>query len=578
MTPEPAHVPARSRNESPDGGSRLSAQVVALVLAMLASAALLLWLQRGRTFYFDELYFLTTPGDGSLREYFASANGHLIAVPLFLNRAILEVGSSSYFDFGVVQVIGACVVAGLVFEYCRRRIGSTAALFPAVFLLFFGSSWPNLLQPVVGLLAIISAALGLGALLLLERGNRRAGVVAAGLLCLAVGSFAVAFTYVAAAGVSLLVQRRRTELLWVVGAPAVIYLAWRASSLGAGGGDGAELSNVIWLPAYFVDSVYTLTTAVIGLPNAVSDGPLTYMSVYGFSATHLIGGLFLAAAEFALLYQLVRWIRARGPVNPMLWVAVTVLASQWAAQGLTLAEHRTPGEIRYFYPGLIGAILVVAEVARGWRPRRAWRPLIAGVVVIALGLNVVHLFNARASLDSYTRQARADMAVLVLAGDRVSPAFDPSRDAKGLAPATLTVSAGRLQGTAERFGSPGFSAAELLEQPDDFRVEADRLAALATFTVPIDARAIPLRGCRPLAGSRNPRMVAIDDRWVRFSPGPRPSIALGRFADGLPVSYPATRSPTATALGPPPDGATPAWRLRLGPGPAAELCRLVPTG
>ena len=151
-------------------------QWVVLALAIAAFAVLALHQTRGTTFYVDEVNFFQSSHGLEPRWLLAPLNGHLLALPRAIYAICFWLFGPAYLPFRIIQIAGVALVIVLFFAFARRRIGAVA-LAPALVLLFFGSSWETVLSPI-GIPNIWALAAGLGALLALERGDRRGYVSA----------------------------------------------------------------------------------------------------------------------------------------------------------------------------------------------------------------------------------------------------------------------------------------------------------------------------------------------------------------------------------------------------------------
>jgi hypothetical protein len=126
---------------------------------MIASAGLILYLNRGTTFYVDELAWLYDTPDLDVGGIFQPYGGHLIATTRLAYAAILHTIGPEYLAVRVLGVTALLLCTGLLFELMRRRIGSVPALAPTVVLLFFGSAWDYVAIPI-GFSTLLSIAAG----------------------------------------------------------------------------------------------------------------------------------------------------------------------------------------------------------------------------------------------------------------------------------------------------------------------------------------------------------------------------------------------------------------------------------
>ena len=115
-------------------------------------------------------------------------NEHLSLVPVLVFKALFStVGIDSYVPYRVAGLALHCGVVVLLFVYARRRVGDVLALAAAATVLFLGTAWPDVLWPFqIGFLGSLAA--GIGALLALDREDRRGDITAAVLLAVALAS------------------------------------------------------------------------------------------------------------------------------------------------------------------------------------------------------------------------------------------------------------------------------------------------------------------------------------------------------------------------------------------------------
>lgn len=489
--------------------------------AAVASAALLLWLQRDLTYASDEIFWVPLSQE-SFDRFLVPYAGHLLLGPLLVAGAVYDVFGLDFRAFGVVHVIGVATVGLLVFEHCRRRVGPVLALVPGVIVLFLGSSFGPLLQPVFGLQYVLPLAAGIGALLMLERGDRRGDVAASVLLCVALASFSYGIAFLVGAAIAVVLSPNRSRRWPVVAVPLLLYGAWRIYALRFGGSE-VELSNLLWLPAYAVDSLAVIATSLFGQGEWIGDGPLTSLHLRDFEAGRLVAGLGLAALEAIAVAALVLWLRRRRPLPPSFWVALGVLATVWFSHALALATFRPPGEVRYIYPTTVLLVLFAAETARGIRPSRFAVAVFFGITLLALAGNLDRLREGRRIQHAYAVQARDEIALLERHG--VSVGVDELlakvTDLKLRAPVhprefCTTIGAGdgpvevRLSGSGAWLRSPEDTDVRVRRFGDRFAVSAGRARANETVELWIYPdpylEGIPWHALAPSAG------------WIRFCP------------------------------------------------------------
>jgi hypothetical protein len=155
-----------------------------LALALAVAGAFVLWETRGSYFLIDEWIWIVERRDSSVATFLEPHNQHLSLVPLAIYRALFEtVGLDHYWPYRVVLVIGHLTCALVLFIYARSRVGPVLGVAAAVAILFLGPAWQDILWPFQ-VAWLISMAAGVGALLALDRRERRTDFVAVGLLAL----------------------------------------------------------------------------------------------------------------------------------------------------------------------------------------------------------------------------------------------------------------------------------------------------------------------------------------------------------------------------------------------------------
>jgi hypothetical protein len=162
--------------------------------------------------------------------------------------------------------------------------------------------------------------------------------------------------------------------------------------------------------------------------------------------------------------------------------------------------------------------------------------------------------------------------MLDLARDQVEPNYDPRLFVEG---SVVSTPAGEYLRASERFGSPGFSAAELASQPDEVRALADRVLAGA-FELELEPARPPgvaARRCEQRSGAGGPISIQLPPGTaVALRPRALAAASAGRFSDGEPVDLGlVVPGPEAWLTVPDDDSATP-WRLAIATPLALRLC------
>lgn len=560
--------------------SRATEEKVGLILlaaAMASAVALLFWLQRGLAFADDSFNWLALSGIGSDKALIEPYGGHLIFIPMLIFKGGLSAFGTSYTGFGTIQVLLLLLLSGLLYEYGRRRVGPLLALPAAVIVLFLGSSWNVLMQPMLGIQFLCGLVPGVAALLALERGDRKGDVAGCLLLVLATWSFEVGLAFVAGSLVGIALRPDRWRRAWIVAVPLLAYLAWRAWA-SQYGGTGIELSNLVWVPAYAVDSLGDIVVSLFGRFFWVGSSQLTYLHLVGFDYDRLGEGLLLLALEALGIYHVARAVRRRGPIPATLWIALATMLALWAEQGLALSPDRTPGEIRYVFQDAVVFLLVAVEAARGVRATRPAVAIALALTAVAIVGNAARFKEGRDVLAGYSPPAKAAIAVTNLGDAHVSPGFNPAANAPEafVEQGGPQVGAGTIQAISAKFGSPGYSVGQLLAQPEAVRRSADLVAARA-----LDLRLMP--ASRPIPSSCMRRRAS--DGGFALPPGGavlvaerRSPFALRRFASAYAIALGDLPRGRPIALRIPTDAADVPWRGRVQSAGGLSVCPLPADG
>jgi hypothetical protein len=533
-----------------------------LGVAMAVSLALIVAATNGQGFAIDELYYYARVAakDGGLFHYdspfspeylLSPFNGHLALGGRFVYETVFATVGAHYTVFVVINALGICACAGLLFVFARRRIGDVAALAPALLILFFGVAREQFLWPL-DFNTSVALATGLAAILCLQRETRRGDL--AGCLLLAVSAAMIevglAFIFGAALLIAMTPERRRRA--WIVVAPLVLYAIWWIWSAKFGQGE-TELSNITAAPKTIFESIAVSLGALTGTNPVHADS-------FGTEVTTL-GRILAVVGLIALVVRI-----ALRDLPRTIWVWLLTAVTYWTL--LAIAD-RPPQSTRYLLVSAVLVLLVAVDCFRRPLSNRAGAVLMV-LALLPLPANVDALFTGKDQnvLRTDIAKSRAEFAMLELAGERVDPGYVVSADPRvadlggGL---YLGIPAGSYLDSAGENGSIGFSLAELREQPEEIRAIAD--AALAgALQLELESSEAPgaAETCRstkpekdglaivPLSGGLNHVLVA--------GPG-TPLIGLRRFATagpGVPIAK--LRPGGWAVLRLPQDGAEP-WRL-----------------
>lgn len=532
-------------------------QLPALVGATALALAAILVAGRDFTYYnLDELMFWER-GGWSRDWMFEPFLAQLIVLTRIVFQVALDLGDG---DYTVVREIGAvcAVVPGALFFFVARpRVGATAALAMSIALLFMGTAWEYSLWPYQSMSIGLSLSFGLVALLLLERDDRLGDALACLALALSVASFGIGIAFLVAIAVGVLIRADRWRRLWIVALPLALYVAWWIWRVHFQDGQ-VELKSVPLVVPYIARSLISTLAGLAGLSFDFESGP-------GFDVAPVadpVWGVALAAAALAALAVRLR----RGSVPAGLWVAVALLGTYWITGALVIGDlpnFRTAGSPRYLFPSAVMLMLIAAWALDGWRPNK--RVAVGMFVVVGLAMfgNLAQARSGAVYLNAYSDNARAQLAMLELARDRVNPEFNPAHDAKGSASILLVVGAGGYLAGVDRYGhSPAYTIDELSGRSEEVRHGADDVLVKALALRPTAPRGhAASAGCWTVRPNRDgvPTPFELPVAGVVLD-GPQPAtVHVRRFADRTFVEVGDTLAGTRSELRLYPDAAARPW-------------------
>ena len=399
-----------------------------VVAAALIACAVILWLTRTYTFYFDEWTFISTAPDWTLATYFRPHNEHpAILFRLAYSTLLDTVGLRSYLPYMAALVVAHAANVVLLFELVRRRSGDLVALAAALLLLVLGAGWEDLLW-AFQMAWLASVALGLGALLAMQNPRRMA--LATGLLAASLAFSGIGLAFAVAGTVQLLLTpARRRDVLWLV--PVGIGLAAWFVAFGRFGNHPnpqPTAGNLLLDPLY---TLWGMSQSVAGL---IGEG--------GW-----VGAAVLAAAVAALA-----WHWWRHGADSFEIGAATGLVAFYLVTGLTRAQLgvQQSGASRYTYIGALLWLILLAGPARNLPWRGTWRPALTACLFLACFNSAVLLFEFSVAKTAQMERAVADLQAL--AAERGDPCLDPDGHSDLLVMPQVTA---RLYYRAvDRYGDP----------------------------------------------------------------------------------------------------------------------------
>jgi hypothetical protein len=507
---------------------------------------------------------------------------HLILGPVVIYKAIqATIGMESRVPYDVVSVTAFLASVVLLFIYVRRRVGDWVALAAVVPVLFMGSAYEDLLSAFqIGYFG--SMAFGIGALLAIERGDRRGDSIACAAL---VGSLAfaeIALAFAAGVAVAIVLQRGPVRRAWVPAVPLLLYAIWYPTFGQSGaylGPSSFSLHNVASSPPYVLDGFASSIASLLGLGSP---------DILGGS-----GGLDWGRPLLvALAATAVAWVlRERRPTRWWFLIPLTIGITFWFLTAANFTSGRAPNASRYQYVGGVFVLMIAANLAAGWRP--GWRGVLATLAVgaAAAAANLATLHQSYRYLAGISEVVRGGLAGLEMADD-VDPEFVLTPENSDFNYFTL-VKAGPYLSAADKFGSPAYSETELASAPEGAREAADKVLAAA---LPVSLRP---GGVQPPSGGARPRVVGPPNTQssvqgscvtvtgladaapiIALPPGgailrtgggaPHP-LSLRRFAaEGFPVSVGALHGSASLVV--PTDRSGRSWQLQIGGAGPVTAC------
>lgn len=441
---------------------------VLLAVAMCISATWLMIAGKDLALSGDDIFYYARLVDhdgvvsrtGGLEYFLAPHNGHLQVLGKLIYRGLFLTVGTDYTVFRVMEVLAVFASVLLFFILARRRVRPLAALIPSVLLLFFGYAEGSFLWPF-NVHTIGALAFGLGALLALERNDRRGDLATCALLVLSIATVEVGIAFTVGVAVSVLRREDRWRRAWIFVIPFVLFAIWWLWARKFGQSE-VELVNARLIPIDFTNALAAVVGSIFGL-NPTGEGVdtnLTTVTPWGA----VLGGFAVAGLIFRIR-------RGRVPVG--LWVALAVVLFYWLM--ITMAD-RPPDSTRYLFVGAVAIFLIAASALRG---TRIGRPALIGaacVVALAIPQNIDKFYDERASSVTDAEHTGTEYAMLELARNHLRSdyltAADPQIVAVG-GTIFIPLSAYTYLEAADEFGSLAFPLERIRGSSLDLRRIAD---------------------------------------------------------------------------------------------------------
>lgn len=370
----------------------------------LVVCAVLLFVTRNFTFYYDEWTFILTAPDWTLATYFEPHNEHPSMLLRVLYAILLNtVGLRTYVPYMALLYLAHLASVVLMFELVRRRAGEGIAVVAAAILLVLGAGWEDLYW-AWQMAWLASVALGLGALIAIrDPGATRLGVTVI-LLAASVAFSGVGIPFIVSVAVFLALTPARRHDLLALAALAVALLAWYVffGRFGEHPTPQPDALNIVRDPVYVAWGLSQSLGGVIGVTGGV--------------------GVAILVVVIALLA--VAW-RLHRPDALAIGVAVGLIGF-YAVAGLTRAQLglQQSGASRYVYPAAALWLVVLADAARALPWRGTWRPALAACAFLAVFNNAVVLYEFGVAKTVQMQRATADLQAL--ATMRNDPCLNPN--------------------------------------------------------------------------------------------------------------------------------------------------------
>ena len=525
---------------------------------------LLLWGSK-LTFLLDDWEFLLYRRGFNADAILEPHGEHIVVAPVLIYKALLATfGMGSALPFRFTSTALFLLSAVLLFVFLKRRVGQWPALAATAVVLFLGAAWEDLLWSFqIGYFGCM--ALGIGALLALERDDKLGDRLAAALLALAVVFSSLSLPFIAGAAVQVLRRPDRWKRLYIIVIPVADYAIWWL-----GWGHTAEsafsLTNLAKTPAFVLNGLAASLASAFGLAlPAASDsaGGLDW------------GRPLLVAAIVLTVWQLWR-LGFKAP--RWLWVVIAVGGSFWILAGLNQIPGRDPVASRYQYVGVVFLLLFAGELLRGVRVSPKALIAIFAVAAAAIAPNIYLLHNAYDSYRGTSRLEKADLGALDIARGTVEPGFVLEEDIADTG--YVHVDAASYFSAEDEFGTPAYSSDELQEASEPARFAADKVlwAALRPEVTTIPSSQVPARGCAEVPGGPEAGFVDVPPGGGMVVPGSEPieDVKLARFAGGeAPIDL-QQRIEVGEALeiAIPEDRSQVPWRVQLQTAATATVCGL----
>ncbi len=479
--------------------------VWALSGLMALSAAVLLYMGRGLSFFYDEWEWVIHDHSGGLHWLFVAHVGNISVFPAAVYRALFYLIGLNHYAVFRLDVIALHLICGaLVYVTAARRIARPPALLAAALILFLGAAWEDLLWGFqIGYLLSVSG--GLATWVLLEEKRRFTDVAAMACLVVAAGSSSIGIPVMVGVAVELWWRREDRRRIWIVLVPAALYVLWY---LGYGVSQVTEKS-LIHAPVYFLELVAAAFGGLVGR-NMEWGRPLALLGL------------------LAVLFHLAR----RRTVSARLVGLLAAASALWTVTAVARSTYGAPESSRYIYLGAVLIVLVGVELLRGVTITPLMSVIATLVIAVCAFAGLTLLRAGAVGLRETSKTVTAELGALEIAAAYAPPEYRP--DWINAPP----VYAGPYLRTVHSIGSsPADTPAEILASEPPVRAAADTvlMAVEAPRLRTPPAPRLPALALAPTVASLSGATMSRDADCVRVTPlpGARMSLILTLGGTGL---------------------------------------------
>lgn len=528
----------------------------------LSGGVLLAWLS-DLTFWRDEWAFILNRRGSGIDTYLDPFVEQLLAIPVASYKLLIALfGIESPIPFQVASTLVFLASVVVLWIYLRRRVGEWLALAGVLPILFLGPSWDDLLFPFQ-ISFFGSMACGIGALLALERSDRRGDVIACALLAVGLFCSHVGIPFVVAATVDVGLTRERFRRAFVVAIPTALWLVWYLG-WGRDAQNFVSFHNFSTLPGYVADGFSSSLSTLLGLAVPRDEAPIASLDW---------GRPLLVIAVAAVAWRI--WRAGIMAFNRRLWAVLAMGLVFWSLTGLNASFFGQATSGRYQYMGAIYILLIAAELLRGVPVRRWVVGTALAVSLVATLANFSYLHDNANGLAGIAEKEKGGLAALELTRGAVAPDFELTEDNSGV-DYLGAVDAAPYFSAIDAYGSPAYTPAELATSSEQSRVAADMVFAAALGVALEPSAGGPGGPCGAVTVGPGPEIVALPPGGaVLRAKTASPRVALRRYATGeFPVALGRLPPGRATKLAIPTDLSAQPWQLSLAGRGRVSVCAL----